>query len=334
MAAEMADQPDVLARLVARRGECAAALEDLAGDDLKGIVIVARGSSDYAAVYGRYLLELRARRPVTLAAPSLVTHYGARTPMEGWLAVAVSQSGRTPEITNVLKTLASDGARTLAITNGRDSPLAAAADWTLHLDAGDERAVPATKTFTAQLAAVALLAEALGDTAWPDDHWAAAVSAVRDVLQDDERPTAAARRLDGADRLVTIGRGLLFGVALEVALKARETTGILAEGWSSSDYRHGPIAASGEHVPAVAVHAAGPTQDDVRELVADLRERGSLILEITDDEAADLPIPSGLPEALAALPAAVRAQQLALALSLARGLDPDTPAGLSKVTAT
>ena len=301
MAAEMADQPDVLARLVARRGECAAALEDLAGDDLKGIVIVARGSSDYAAVYGRYLLELRARRPVTLAAPSLVTHYGART---------------------------------LAITNGRDSPLAAAADWTLHLDAGDERAVPATKTFTAQLAAVALLAEALGDTAWPDDHWAAAVSAVRDVLQDDERPTAAARRLDGADRLVTIGRGLLFGVALEVALKARETTGILAEGWSSSDYRHGPIAASGEHVPAVAVHAAGPTQDDVRELVADLRERGSLILEITDDEAADLPIPSGLPEALAALPAAVRAQQLALALSLARGLDPDTPAGLSKVTAT
>src|SRR5439155_1037278 len=111
----------------------------------------------------------------------------------GWLAVAVSQSGRTPEITNVLKTLASDGARTLAITNGRDSPLAAAADWTLHLDAGDERAVPATKTFTAQLAAVALLAEALGDTAWPDDHWAAGVSAVRDVLQDDERPTARSR---------------------------------------------------------------------------------------------------------------------------------------------
>jgi glucosamine--fructose-6-phosphate aminotransferase (isomerizing) len=333
MAAEMGDQPDVLARLVARRSEIANAVGDFVPDDLAGIVIVARGSSDYAAVYGRYQLELRSRRPVTLAAPSLVTHYGARTRFDDWLAVAVSQSGRTPEITEVLAAMGRGGARTLAITNGADSPLANAADWTLELQAGEERAVPATKTFTAQLAAVALLAEALGDSA-PDDHWTKAVDAVRDVLADDDSPHAAASRLDGADRLVTIGRGHLFAVALEVALKARETTGILAEGWSSSDYRHGPIAASGHSVPAVAVHAAGPTQDDVRELVATLRERGSLIVEIADDPTADLPIPSGLPEALAVLPAAVRAQQLALALSLSRGLDPDTPAGLSKVTAT
>src|SRR5206468_6507163 len=139
---------------------------------------------------------LRSGRPVTLAAPSLVTHYGARTRFDGWLAVAVSQSGRTPEITQVLTALGEDGARTLAITNGADSPLAAAADWTLALEAGEERAVPATKTFTAQLAAMALVAEALGGAA---EDWAPAVDAVRQTLEDDDAATAAARRLDGAD---------------------------------------------------------------------------------------------------------------------------------------
>jgi glucosamine--fructose-6-phosphate aminotransferase (isomerizing) len=335
MAAEMAEQPEVLARLVARRGEIAAAVRERVGSrELGGIVIVARGSSNYAAVYGRYVLELHARRPVTLAAPSLFTHYGARTPMDGWLAVAISQSGRTPEITRVADALRGEGAKTIAVTNDADSPLALAADWTLALEAGEERAVPATKTMTAQLAAVALLAEALGDTTWPAELWAAAIDAVRAGLDDGERAQDAARRLDGSDRLVAIGRGMPFAVALEAALKIRETTGVLAEGWSASDYRHGPIRASGPHVPAIAVHVAGPTRDDVCGLVSQLRARGSPVVEIADEESADLPIAAGLPEDLAVLPGTVRAQQLALALALGRGLDPDAPTGLRKVTAT
>jgi glucosamine--fructose-6-phosphate aminotransferase (isomerizing) len=155
MAAEMAEQPEVLGRLIARRGEIlAGALEHVGGGEIAGIIIVARGSSNYAAVYGRYLLELHARRPVTLEAPSLVTHYGARTPMTGWLAVAISQSGRTPEITRVADALRNEGAKTIAITNHADSPLARVVDWKLALEAGEERAVPATKTMTAQLAAL------------------------------------------------------------------------------------------------------------------------------------------------------------------------------------
>jgi glucosamine--fructose-6-phosphate aminotransferase (isomerizing) len=335
MVAEMAEQPEVIARLVARRREILAGAHECAGSgEIAGIVIVARGSSNYAAVYGRYVLELQARRPVTLEAPSLVTHYGARTPMNGWLAVAISQSGRTPEITQVAEVLRNEGAKTIAITNHADSPLAQVVDWTLALEAGEERAVPATKTMTAQLAAIALLAEALGNSAWPDERWAAAIDGVRAVLDDGELARHAARKLEEADRVVAIGRGMHFAVALEAALKIRETTGVLAEGWSASDYRHGPIAASGPHVPAIAVHVAGPTRDDVRDLVSDLRARGSTVIEIADEQGAELPITPGLPEELAVLPGTVRAQQLALALALDRGLDPDAPPGLSKVTAT
>jgi glutamine---fructose-6-phosphate transaminase (isomerizing) len=335
MTAEMAEQPEVLARLVSRRREILEGARERAGiGEIAGIIIVARGSSNYAAVYGRYVLELQARRPVTLEAPSLVTHYGARTPMNGWLAVAISQSGRTPEITQVAEVLRNNGAKTIAITNDADSPLAQVVDWTLALEAGEERAVPATKTMTAQLAAIALLAEALGNSAWPDERWAAAIDGVRTVLDDGDRARDAARKLDGADRVVAIGRGMPFAVALEAALKVRETTGVLAEGWSASDYRHGPIAASGPHVPAIAVDVAGPTRDDVRDLVSELRARGSTVIEIADEQGAELPIAPGLPEELAVLPATVRAQQLALALALGRGLDPDAPPGLSKITAT
>lgn len=335
MTAEMAEQPEVVARLVARRPEIlAGAREQVGSGQIAGIIIVARGSSNYAAVYGRYLLELQARRPVTLEAPSLITHYGARTRMNGWLAVAISQSGRTPEITQVADVLRNEGAKTIAITNDADSPLARVVDWTLALEAGEERAVPATKTMTAQLAAVALLAEALGNSAWPEESWATAIEGMRAVLDDGERAQDAAHRVDGADRLVAIGRGMPFAVALEAALKIRETTGVLAEGWSVADYRHGPIAASGPHVPAIAVDVAGPTRDDVRDLVSELRAKGSTVVEIADEVGAELPIAPGLPEYLSVLPGTVRAQQLALSLALDRGLDPDAPPGLSKITVT
>jgi glucosamine--fructose-6-phosphate aminotransferase (isomerizing) len=334
MSAEMAEQPRVLAALAARREELAEQVRSIVPEPLAGVVLVARGSSDYAAVYGRYLVEITARRPVALAAPSLVTLYGARTDLRGYLAVGVSQSGRTPEIRDVLAELGSGGARTVAITNEADSPLAATADVTLALGAGEERAVPATKTLTAQLAAFAVLAEALGDAPWQPDAWSRLPETVAAVLADDAAPARACAALGAADRLVAIGRGLTMAAAFEAALKLRETTGMLAEGWSAADYRHGPIAATGAGVPALAVRARGPAEADVVDLVGALRARGATVVEIADDERADLPVPPGLPEALVAIPAVVRAQQLARAMTLARGLDPDAPAGLAKVTPT
>src|SRR3954454_9936308 len=182
MRAEMAEQPQVLRALIARGGPRLG--------PYAGVVIVARGSSDHAAIYGRFLLELATGRPVALAAPSLFTRYGARTDASGWLVVGVSQSGKTPEIVDVVERLRAGGGKAIAITNDADSPLAAASQAVIELGAGEERAVPATKTFTAQMAAFAALAAALGDVPWADGDLPLVPEAVQRAL-DDPAPVAA-----------------------------------------------------------------------------------------------------------------------------------------------
>ena len=331
MKADMAVQPDVLRRLAGRRAEIADAL---AGTEPDGVVIVARGSSDYAAIFARYVLELATRRPVALAAPSLVTLYGSAPRLEGWLAIGLSQSGRTPEITSVLERYGAAGARTVAITNDPRSPLAAGADVGVELDAGEEGAVPATKTFTAQLAAVAAVAEALGPVPWNGGDWERLPGTVEEVLADPGPAVRAAEHLGEAQELVCLGRGYLMCVALEAALKLREATGVRAEGWSSADFRHGPVTVARGDIPLLAVSAGGPAAADVEELAARIARAGATVLRLCDRPEADLPYPAGLPEPLCALPASVRAQQLALSLALARGVDPDEPPGLRKITET
>jgi glutamine---fructose-6-phosphate transaminase (isomerizing) len=331
MSADMAAQPAVLRRLVARRAEIVASL---AGPEPAGIVVVARGSSDYAAIFARYLLEAVGGRPVALAAPSLMTLYGGEPRLAGWLALGISQSGRTPEIATVLERYGSAGARTIAVTNDPDSPLAVAAGAHVDLGAGEELAVPATKTFTAQLAAVALVAEALGPVPWADRDWQRLPEVVDELLADPAPAERAAEALGEAEELIAIGRGYLMCVALEAALKLREATGVRAEGWSAADFRHGPVTVARGDIPLLAVSAAGPAAADVEELAAQLEGSGTQVLRLADGDAADLPYPGGLAEPLCAVPATVRAQQLALALALRRGLDPDSPPGLGKVTRT
>jgi glutamine---fructose-6-phosphate transaminase (isomerizing) len=327
MEADMRVQPDVVRALVSGP-------RPSLGQPPNAIVIVARGSSDYAAIFGRYLLEAATGRPVALAAPSLQTLYGVESRLTGWLAVGISQSGRTPEIATVLDSYSRAGARTLAITNDPDSPLAHSADWSLALGAGEEGAVPATKTFTAQLAALALVAEALGPVAWGEADWERVPAAMQAVLDDFGAAERAAERLDGAEELVALGRGYLMPVALEAALKLREAARLRAEGWSAADFRHGPVTVAGADLPVLAVSAAGPAAADVDELAGEVSQSGATVLRLADDEEADLPYPGDVAEPLRALPAAVRAQQLALALARRRGVDPDSPPGLRKVTPT
>jgi glutamine---fructose-6-phosphate transaminase (isomerizing) len=327
MEADMRAQPDVLRALAAQpRPEL--------GQTPEAIVIVARGSSDYAAIFGRYVMEAATGRPVALAAPSLQTLYGVEPRLEGWLAVGISQSGRTPEIRTVLESYGRAGARTLAITNDADSPLARSADCSLALAAGEEAAVPATKTFTAQLAALALVAEGLGPVPWSEADWQRVPPAVEGLLGDFDSAERAAARLDGAEELVALGRGYLMPVALEAALKLREAARLRAEGWSAADFRHGPVTVAGPDLPVLAVSAAGPAAADVDELARESAASGAVVLRLADDENADLAYPGDLPEPLRALPAAVRAQQLALAVARRRGRDPDSPPGLRKVTPT
>lgn len=334
MAAEMAEQPAVLERLVQRRDAVRAAIGGLLPDHLCGTVLVARGSSDTAALYGRYLFEMASGRPVALASPSLHTLYRIAADHRGHLAIAISQSGRTPEVVSVLQRMRATGARTIAIVNTPESPLGDAADVIIDLSAGGELAIPATKTFTATLVALALVAAAMGPLPWSDRDLTAVPELVSQVLADHARAATIARRLDGADRVLTVARGPLLAAASETALKIRETSAIFAEAFSAADLRHGAIAAVTPDVPVLAFSAPGPAADDVADLSAVLRARGVTVTAIGPQPGADLPLPATLPEALQPVTAAVRGQQIALYAALARRLDPDAPSGLTKVTLT
>ncbi|MEY2403684.1 MAG: hypothetical protein QOD38_1235 [Acidimicrobiaceae bacterium] len=334
MAAEMAEQPAILRRLIGQREDLFARVRAILPSPPLRVVIVARGSSDHAAVYGRYVIEHATRTPVALAAPSLHTRYGVDTDYRGYVAIAASQSGRTPEIVTTLEQMRSRGAIAIAVTNDAESPLAQSADLALALGAGAERAIPATKTFTAQLAVFALLAEAMGPVPWTPADWASIAPAVEAALADPAPAAPVAAEIGDARAAVILARGFLFSVALEAALKLKETTSLLAWADSTADFRHGPIAVVDSDLPVLSFSATGPCAADVAEITRDIRARGGSVLSIADTRGADLPTPPGVPEALATVPAAVRAQQLALALARHRGLDADTPAGLSKVTAT
>jgi glucosamine--fructose-6-phosphate aminotransferase (isomerizing) len=334
MAAEMAEQPARLAALVDRWEGTVAQVRALAWPRVSGSVIAARGSSDHAGAYGRYLLELVGGHPVAMAAPSIHTLYEAHVDYAGFLAIAVSQSGRTPEILRTLERMQAAGAAGLAITNDGASPLARAAQATLDLDAGAEHAVPATKTVTATMTAFAIVAAALGDAPYTQEDAAALPGLVAHVLADHEPAEALAHRLAGAHRLAVVGRGLMYGAALETALKVKETTRIPAEAFSSADLRHGPIAVIEPGFPVLALWADGPARADVADLAGHLRRRGADVAVAADEDGAALPLPRGVPEALAPILAVVRAQQLALAIARRRGLDPDAPDDLTKVTVT
>jgi glucosamine--fructose-6-phosphate aminotransferase (isomerizing) len=334
MAAEMAEQPAVLERLVARRTAVAASVSALLPEHLCGTVLLARGSSDTAALYGRYLFEMASGRPVALASPSLHTLYQIPADHRGYLAIGISQSGRTPEVVSVLERMRDSGAHTVAIVNEMPSPLGDVADVVVDLSAGDEIAIPATKTFTATLLALALIAAAMGDVPWGDEDLRALPAHVSRVLEDGARADIVGRRLDGADRVLTVARGPLLAAASETALKIRETSAIFAEAFSAADLRHGPIAAVTPDVPVLAFSTAGPAAADVAALCAVLRERGVTVSTIGTEQGSDLSLPRDVPEALQPIVAAIRGQQIAMSAARARHRDPDAPAGLTKVTLT
>lgn len=235
MRAEIEEQPDALRRTLEAVLPEVPGLRRVAADT-RQVLFIARGSSDNAAVYGRYLCELRAGRLAALGSPSVATVYRERVDLNGVLAVALSQSGRTEEIVETMTWAADCGARTVAVTNDAESPLAAGAEVALVTQAGVERAVPATKTYTTQLAALAVLGHALGGE---DPEFSAALHRVPDavaaLLQPDDGVAEVASRLADVDGLVVTGRGYAYSTALELALKLKEACYLSAEGLSYAD---------------------------------------------------------------------------------------------------
>ncbi len=345
MAGDIAEQPAVLAALLAtgraRTEEFAASLR-ARWDDIAFVTIAARGTSDNAARYAQYLFQSLHRLPVALATPSIFTLYNAPPDLRRSLTIGVSQSGESPDIVAVVAAARRQGAPTLAITNVPDSPLGRAAEFVLPIDAGTERSVAATKTYTAQLLALAMLVAAL-DPREAVRRWeelAVVPGAVAATVGQADEIARLALRYRYLDRLVVCGRGYSYGTAFEIALKLKETCYLLAESYSPADFLHGPIAIIDSGFPALLVAPSGATAADMLALARTLRERGAALLVISDRddvlELAETPLrlPGGIPEWLVPLPAVVPGQLLALALARLKGLDPDRPRGLNKITLT
>jgi glutamine---fructose-6-phosphate transaminase (isomerizing) len=334
MAAEMAEQPEVLARLAARFAELTDRVRGLTDGRVPGVAFLARGSSDNAALLGRYAVEISAGVPTSLVAPSILTSYHGRPErFAGWLVVALSQSGRTPEIIDVAARFRSCGAHVVAITNDAGSPLAAEADLGIALEAAAELAVPATKTVTGQMLATLVIANALGRPAITAAELDQIPAAMAEILGDVDPIRRAAAAVAPRERMAVVARGACYAAALETALKLQETTGILAHGFSTADFRHGPIAVCGPSTPALLFTGSGPADNDTRDLRPRLSQAGALVVVAGTgpDSQIGWPEVSGMADCLLAT---VRGQQLAFHVALARGVDPDSPAGLSKVTLT
>ena len=329
MASDMAEQAGALRRLLARGPAFQRELQRALPRRLNGIALVGRGSSEHAARVGQVLLETATGLPVMLVPPSLARLYGTHVRVTGYLAIGISQSGCTREVVETLERLGADGGVTLAVTAHADSPVAEVADMVLDLGTGSERAVPATKTFTAELAAMALVSEALGRTSWGWGAWESMVDAVEHVLEDGAPVRHCAGRLDEVEHLSVVAAGVSVGLAHEAALKIMEASGVAASAFSCDSFRHGPMALAGPRHPVIGIAVPGPAQDDVLRLFASLS--GVPRIVIADGTDADLPVPAHLPEALGVIPAAVRAQQLALELAERRGRNPDRPPRLEKV---
>jgi glucosamine--fructose-6-phosphate aminotransferase (isomerizing) len=332
---EIAEQPDMVARLLERQGPAIDALAaEIRRREPRYAVLAARGTSDNAARYAQHVLGRILRLPVVLATPSLHTLYDAPPRYADAVVIGISQSGASPDIVSVLAEGAKQGVLTAAITNVPSSPLAGAAQHVIELSAGEERSVAATKTYTASLTAIAALA-ASGDAdlTYEVQRLPDALAAQLALTGDAHAAVRA-----GADwqRLTVVGRGAHYATAFEAALKIRELAGIVAEPYSPADLMHGPIAAVGPSQPLLAIAPAGPTEQSMREVVAAARERGARVAAIGHDRALGDPFLElvDIPEWLGPVVAIVPAQLLAVGLAEQRGVDVDTPFGLSKITLT
>jgi glucosamine--fructose-6-phosphate aminotransferase (isomerizing) len=348
MLAEIRQQPDTLERTLSSGRKTAEKLKQfLSTRRPRMIVLAARGTSDNAAQFGRYLLEITTGIPVSLAAPSIFTLYEASLDFKDVLVVAISQSGESTDTNVVLEKAKAMGAFTVGITNEAGSTMAKLADCVLQVRAGKERSVAATKTYTGQLAMFYLLAWALGASIAQDEllripEW------TRLALRLESQIGERAERYCFMNHGVVVGRGLNYANAFEFALKLMETCYVVAERFSSADFQHGPIAMVQQSFPVFVFAPAGVTWPGVKETLSKLEGLKAETVVITDKSNEDavarersIVLPSRLSrgslkpaELYTPIPYIIPAQIFAASLAAAKGLDPDRPRTLQKVTQT
>ena len=344
---EILEQPEAVRRLLdACQGSLPGDLRTFKGG-FNYILIAARGTSDNAARFAQYLLQNRNHVPVMLAAPSVFSIYGQTPRLNGALVVGISQSGQSPDIVSVLAAGRAQGCPTISLTNDPASPLAEASDLVVDLRAGPEKAVAATKTYTASLAAVAMLSCALGS---PEDNWTprdedwatlARVPAwMKETLDGVMAMAGSVERYHFMQTGLTIGRGYNYATAFEMALKIMELNSLAMLSYSSADFLHGPIGILRKDFPTFVVAHSGAMLEPTLQIMARFRQSGADITAITDSQKAraladiSFNIPAGVPEWLSPLTDVLPGQVIGWQLAALRGLDVDNPRGLSKVNET
>ena len=349
MLQEIGEQPAALEKTIAaERVKIERLGKFLRAREIDLIVLVARGSSDNAALFGRYLLEVTTGIPVSLCAPSVHTLYHAKLKLRRALVVGISQSGEGEDINLVLENSRAGGAYTIGITNEAASSMVGVVDETLLMHGGRERSVAATKTYTGQMMLLYMLAASLADASSTGTGAAATVRGLYERV-----PEYAARALElrtaveelveryvFMENCVVVGRGFLYANAYEMALKLMETCYVVAERFSSADFLHGPLAIVERHFPIILFAPSGATLDGVSVLINRLRELRADTLVITGEEEIAslcmraLRMPGEIDELIAPIPYIIPAQLFAALLAAAKGLDPDAPRSLAKVTRT
>ncbi|WP_051357323.1 SIS domain-containing protein [Segniliparus rugosus] len=339
MEAEIREQPEAWSRFLANGlGSVVRAARRIAEFGPKHVIFAARGTSGHAALYAKYLFETLLSVPAGFASPASLTVYGARPDYAGALVIGISQSGGSPDLARSLAAAREGGALTLAVTNASGSPLAQAAHEHIDVLAGPERAVAATKSYTAQLLALHSLVGALrGET---DETARTLPGLARELLdRQEEAVVRLAERYRFASRAVAVGRGYSSATAKEAALKLMETSYLFALPFSAADLLHGPLAALDALTPVLLVAAEGRGGEAARSVLPELRRQGADVVCLGSEESvraagAGIVLPGPVAEAASPLLEVLPAQALALRLALLRGENPDSPRGLSKVTKT
>lgn len=339
---EIRRQPETLARTLASELRGIEKFKtSIERKKIRLVVFTARGTSDNAAQFGRYLVEITTGIPVSLAAPSVQTLYGARLNYKDALVVGLSQSGESTDTNMVLERARKSGAITVGITNESRSGMARIAEHVFLVRAGREKSVAATKTYTGQLMTLYLLAYALGAKIRIRDL-EAIPDTVSSALTLESEISAMAERYRFMHHAVVVGRGLNYANAFEFALKMMETSYVIAERFSSADFLHGPIAMVEPNFPAFLFAPSGPTWGSIQEMLGRLQNLKAETVVITDRRnpaAANLAprvisVPARIPELYSPIPYIVPAQLFAAALAVEKGLDPDRPRALAKITRT
>lgn len=338
MLEEIAEQPVVLERTInAEKAKVAKLRQFIREREINLIILVARGSSDNACQFGRYLLEVTCGIPVSLSAPSVFTLYNAKLNLKNALVVGVSQSGEGIDINRVLEDAKKSGAFTIGITNEADSTMAKIADETLLIHAGREKSVAATKTYTGQMLHFYHLAAMFSDNKIEFEkipHYASQVLQLRSEVQN------LVERYVFMENCVVVGRGMNYGNSYELALKLMETCYVVAERFSSADFFHGPLAIIERRFPVLMLAPKGVTKQSNLDLLERLRDLHADSLSITNDDqiaklsSRSLRMPKEIDEFLSPIPFIIPAQLFAALLSAAKGIDADAPRSLSKVTKT